>query len=236
MLEINCPSCGRRLKLNDNLRGKQIRCPACKQVFRVQGPAAKAAPPQKQAVKPRASAPPPAPRPPPPEVEDRDDLADVGVKADPEKQARSIARRCGSVLQTAFAVNLIAFVFFVILTFQAPATTGQKLTAIFIVVGVFILPVIFVLIGGILLTALRGYGLVVAGCLMSFVAAAELLVYTIINIPRVLDLFRAGVPLNYMMIPLGLVGFSIVALVFNILGGVKGLLTLNDPVIKEAYR
>jgi hypothetical protein len=93
MIQTSCPSCNRKLKLGDNLAGKQIRCPGCKNVFRVEAPAAPAA--VEEAVV-EESAPPPAPAkprpaarpaPPPPPLED-----DPFATDEPPPKPRAAAR------------------------------------------------------------------------------------------------------------------------------------------------
>jgi hypothetical protein len=87
MILTNCPACKRKLKLAENLQGKQVRCPGCKEVFRVAAPPAEAAeavepapvavqPPPAARPAPRPAAPPaarPAPRPAPPPEDEYDE-------------------------------------------------------------------------------------------------------------------------------------------------------------------
>jgi hypothetical protein len=82
MILTSCPSCSRKLKLADNLAGKQIRCPACKHVFRVEAalaaeeavveaPAPAPAPaPVPAKARPAPAPAKPRPAPPPPPLED----------------------------------------------------------------------------------------------------------------------------------------------------------------------
>src|SRR5262245_25660021 len=45
-IEIHCPGCGRTLRVPDEHAGKQVRCPACRQLCTAPGGAAVAAAPQ----------------------------------------------------------------------------------------------------------------------------------------------------------------------------------------------
>ncbi|MCC6419322.1 MAG: hypothetical protein IT429_13895 [Gemmataceae bacterium] len=76
---VKCTACSRKLNVPETAVGKQVRCPACKNVFRV--PLAEAAHPVVEAVEPapvRPAAAKPAARPvppPPPPVDDFEDVA-----------------------------------------------------------------------------------------------------------------------------------------------------------------
>jgi hypothetical protein len=152
MILISCPSCQRKLKLADNLAGKQIRCPACQNVFRVPAPTAELAEPAPPNVAPRPAPRPVArPAPPPPlpaqaepletleEVpaaravrpaprrlaepeEDFEELAEAG--ADLNKGYR-VARRGAGALWFAVGVDVAAWLLFAIFMFTSGA--GQVL-------------------------------------------------------------------------------------------------------------
>ena len=144
-----CPSCQKKLKLADNLQGKQVRCPACQQVFRVAAPPPAVAEVEivPEPVQPRpAPRPVPRPAPPPPPTDDPFAMTDepparvaprAGARrrAEPEPESdfeelaeagadlekgRRLARRGAGSLLFAVIIDVIAWVLFVVLL----VTTG----------------------------------------------------------------------------------------------------------------
>jgi hypothetical protein len=88
---ITCPECSKKFKNQANLEGKKIRCPFCKQPFRVPS----AAPEPVEAVKAKKTAPEPAA--PPPEPEKKKDLwgaDDEGTMKNYDLGEFHIAARC----------------------------------------------------------------------------------------------------------------------------------------------
>src|SRR5260370_10608228 len=76
---ITCPSCQKQLKVPDELIGRSVKCPGCKETFTAQVPSKSAPPPAEIAERPRKkSAPPPEdedddPQRPVPHLHDDDD-------------------------------------------------------------------------------------------------------------------------------------------------------------------
>jgi predicted Zn finger-like uncharacterized protein len=83
-LNVDCPSCNRKLRVPDELLGKQVKCPTCGTTFT----AGDAVPPPPTEVE----APPPRRRPSPPPEDDYDD-------EDDEPRRSSRRRRSGRYLQ-----------------------------------------------------------------------------------------------------------------------------------------
>jgi hypothetical protein len=80
-VQATCPKCKKTHKVEDNVRGRNIKCPACATVFRVNADAPSAAPPPRTA--------PVAPRkPPPPPEDDEDDDEDNRPKRPTAKKSR----------------------------------------------------------------------------------------------------------------------------------------------------
>ena len=98
-ISIQCPSCAKRLNVPDNLLGKRVKCPACKEGF-----VAEETPPAKstEAIAPgspkksarsEAVAPPPKKPPKPPEEELDDDLIEPEDEEETEPISKSRRRR-----------------------------------------------------------------------------------------------------------------------------------------------
>ncbi len=271
MIQISCPSCSRKLKLADNLQGKQIRCPACKNVFRVEAPAeaeveiaeavAEAPPPPPRpqpAARPAARpAPPPAedafadfedaPAPPPrrrrapaPEA-DFEDVADADIDL---KKGRRTARRGGGALQTAFVFALLPWVAALVIIFALGGGRGMGgrdaqagIAMIAILSIVYLIPVVFVAVGSAMLSGMRGRGMVITACIMAFITALQLLIYTGfwgLAGMAILNAWRGS--FDQAMLPLLVALLSLAGCVLSIVGGIRALLTLGKPEVKAAYR
>jgi hypothetical protein len=136
----------------------------------------------------------------------------------------------------AFVFNLFAYVIYMAIAFGVASDFarmgrgGEPILAILIVTTAFLVPSVFILVGSIMLGSLRGKGLVIVGCIMAFVTSAELVVYLALNFPIMKAVFEAlglGVPIGLIIIPLLHYLSCILALVFGIGGGIRGLLPLG---------
>jgi hypothetical protein len=267
-----CPSCQKKLKLDDNLQGKQVRCPVCKNVFRVEAPAPEitAVEPIPEAVQPRP-APRPAARaaPPPPipaqdpfemlegaparpaarrhgEPEPASDFEELAEASADLGRARRVAKRGASWLQMAFVFALIPYVIFAVFFFGLSSggsggrggdSQEQRYgTALVLLMSVvYLVPVAFLAVGASLLANVKGRGLVITACILSFVVAPQLLIYAgIWGVAFLAALeFSTGIMI---LVPLLLALTCILGLAFSIIGGIRGLLTLGKPEVKAAYR
>ena len=272
MIQISCPSCQRKLKLADNLQGKQIRCPACQNVFRVQAPDAEVAELAPQPVPPRPAARPPAP-PRQPAVEEQLEMLEEAparpaarpgprrqapaevdyeelAEAEPDlRQGRRTAKRGALWLQLGFLFALIPYVIFAVMFFglsagwpgpggrgAASSDAQQYGTALVLGMSVlYFIPVVFVAVAATMLANLKVRGLVITGCVFSFIVALQLLVYTIIWVGAFVQTSRYGTGMM-ILIPLLIAFTSFVGFVLNIVGGILGLITLRKPPVRAAYR
>jgi hypothetical protein len=239
-----CPSCQKKLKLRDDLQGKQIRCPVCQKVFRVEAPAAEVEV-LPEAVQPRPvprpAAPPPVPRRPEPEPEgDFAGLAEAG--ADLQKGRRRARSGAGALL-FAVIIDLIAWILFVVILITTGAgdamdSRAQAGTAVIVVLSIlYFLPLIFVGIAAGMLANLRGRGLVITGCIMAFLAAVELLPYAgFWGFVVAAGISGPGVRFERLLLPLLLLTACVLGLVASISAGIRGLVTLGKPAVKAVYR
>ncbi len=252
---VNCPSCQRKLNAPDTAVGKQIRCPACKNVFRVPAPEPLVEPVIEMVEEPppvaRAVVRPPAPQPPDDYYDDRGERP--GRRRGPEEdfdyegsegarvQARRVARGGASWLQLGALLNLLAYGVFAVLFFGLTAGqpgAGRAMNvALPVVVGMSVLyfvPMILVFVGASLLAALRAKGMVITACVFSFIMALQALGYGGMWTIVLLEALRY--PAGGMIIfPLLIVLFSFLGMAFNIVGGIRGLLVLGKPAVRAAY-
>jgi predicted Zn finger-like uncharacterized protein len=246
-----CPSCQTKLKLADNLVGRQVRCPACQNVFRVQAPAAEVV---EVEVLPEAVQPRPAPRPvvvpapqpvprrrPEPEPEGEfEGLAEAG--ADLER-GRRLARRGAGALLFATIIDVVAWLLFIVfmITSGAGEAMGERAragTAVIVALSfVYLIPLIFMGLAAGLLASLRGRGLVITGCVMAFIAALELLPYSIFwGLVIAGAISGPGVQVGRLILPMLILIACVLGLVSSISAGIRGLVTLGKPAVKAAYR
>jgi hypothetical protein len=96
MIKLKCPHCPKEMNLGDDLAGKKIRCPACKEVVAVPGASAavQPAPARKPPAPIQAKPKPPVPKR-PPDDEDDEELAEVMAVEDDEDDRRP--RKSGKV-------------------------------------------------------------------------------------------------------------------------------------------
>lgn len=90
---INCPDCGRQLRVPDDLLGKKVKCPGCKAMFRAEvsggaGEEEAPPPPPKRRRPAEEEAPPPPPRRRPPAEEERYSEEPVPPRRRPALSAR----------------------------------------------------------------------------------------------------------------------------------------------------
>ncbi len=94
MILRSCPACSRKLKLADHLAGKQIRCPGCKHVFRVEMAVEEAVVEEPVPVPAKARPVPapaqPRPAPPPPPEEDNPFAVTEAPPARPAARRRPV--------------------------------------------------------------------------------------------------------------------------------------------------
>jgi hypothetical protein len=106
MIRLSCPSCEKKLAVNDSLAGKSVKCPGCRGSIRVPGGPKAAAPAPRSAV---ASGPPRrAPRP-AAEVDDGvpDDPDEERAPREPERKKRPKKRRKKNVTLSGLSILLI---------------------------------------------------------------------------------------------------------------------------------
>jgi hypothetical protein len=100
---------------------------------------------------------------------------------------------------------------------------------------VYLVPVVFVAIGATLLANLKSRGLIITACIMAFLVVPQLLAYTAIWFLAYRELSHYQVGMAVLM-PLLIAVTSFIGVVFSILGGIFGLLTLGKPAVRAAYR
>jgi predicted Zn finger-like uncharacterized protein len=257
---IACPHCQAKLNLPENVEGKQVRCPNCRQVFRA----------DKEVLQESVQAGMPEPAPAPTAVtpkprdnqeersrpkryadydEDRDyRRADIyeddhfdrrEVKKDVEEiaeNARAIARPAGYVMLGAFAFTAINIAGNGVLTMltemEMGAMPGEVLAlGLICSVGFYSLPLVFMMLGGRGLLTLGSRGMIVTAIVMNFILFFLLGGGAALNL-GVLAMGELPVPLS-LVVPT--VVMNSISSVLNLAAAVMAIRVLRDPDVSEAY-
>jgi hypothetical protein len=250
MLEIICPSCGRKLGLPDNAAGQQARCPACNGVFQVPAPAP-VVPPliPSGAMQPLA---PPAPLEPapasdlfdfnppePPGVAPADAPADPGLDFadtgdDDLTRLRAQVRTKGAVACLIIAGSANVCVALLMLLDLVIERVALWLGLVWLLVGlvVIVAPSVVIFLAGRMLRVYRGFTLVGNGSILAFVEAGVYLFFGILVGIGILGADSAGSrPMAYVLL------VAILAcIVLNLVAAVRSRITFNTPAVQEAYR
>ncbi|HYT93819.1 MAG TPA: hypothetical protein VEL76_34185 [Gemmataceae bacterium] len=240
MLEIICPSCGRKLGLPENAAGRQARCPGCNGVFSVVVPPVRPLIPP-DAVQPLAPPQPPSAADPfdfnPPEVQadvlpaEPIDFADTG---DDLTHLRAQVQTGSAVawLLVAGSANMgIALLLLLDLVIES-APLGSAVVRVLIGVLLVIAPSVFICLAGVRLRVYRGLVLVRAGGVLALIETAVFLIFAVALGIALLDSTNVRVrPMVYVLL-----AACLACIAFNLLAGVRALVTINKPAVQELYR
>jgi hypothetical protein len=205
-------------------------------------PAPRPAPPPEDEFSEEPVRPAPRRRPPPPPEDDFEEAPEVGYDA---KRGRRIAKRGALWLQLAFLFDLIPYVIFAVMFFGLTSGTrgrgpadreAQFATGLVILMSaVYLIPVVFLAVGATLLANLKGRGLVITACILSFLMAPQLLVYTGIWAFAFREMARYSTGM-VILVPLAISVTSFIGMILNVVAGIRGLMILGKPEVKAAYR
>jgi hypothetical protein len=227
MLQITCPSCNRALSLPETMQGQQVQCPLCRNEFRAGG-----------------NGPPPVPAAadpygreggyPPPRSWDRDDREAYPPYEPTDPAARS--RSSAAVwLMISGIVDVLVLLVFYLLLFTADRGRSRPPVDVITIISLmallfYVAPLIFIFLAAGTARNPNASGLVIAGSVMTFILALEHLfvggIVGIVWIEMVSGPFRRAEPVPPAVPILALL--CLIALVFSILAGVKGLIAASQ--------
>ncbi len=182
------------------------------------------------------------------EPEEEMEYADMPEAGLDLRQGRRTAKRGALWLQLAFLFALIPYVIFAVMFFAVisdgaggrggAAVSSERQFATGLVIGMsalYLIPVIFIAVGATVLANLKARGLVITACILCFIVAVQLLVYTIIWIGVFAQTARYSTGMAVMM-PLLVAATSFLGFVLTIVGGILGLVTASRAAVKAAFR
>ncbi len=256
MPQVNCPACSRALSVPDNMIGMQVRCPMCSHVFQAGAPAGAPAPtaayqppqppPQRPAPPPGYDRPPPrqsGPVPPPDEDYGRDQW---GERGHGDSRARAVAggaagwMLAAAIVDTALAgLSLLGMLITggTVSGFggRGDAVVAAILMGLLCVLIVIVTPTVFIFIGSSMLRNLRGKGMVITGCVMAFVLSAFMLLGALASLINIAETsrYRGGAAVVVLLVMLVM---YLAAIAVNVTAGIRALIAMGNPAVKNAYR
>jgi hypothetical protein len=197
MFTISCPSCQRTLNLPEDAVGRPVRCPACACVFDGRSqitviPAAPAPSTTRGLALDLTDEDDDLPFPP----RRRSGLSDRGRDEetfyDPDR-IRSKAHGTALLLFMALGIDVFIGILFFYQMFSGH-DPGARVAGLLCVMVFFLPPVIFILIGAILLLNLRGYGMIVTGGIMAILLGVFLFLVVLFMTLAHFNAFGGPVP------------------------------------------
>jgi LSD1 subclass zinc finger protein len=261
---VTCPKCSRQLNVPENAGGKHVRCPLCQEVFAVPAaavPAAQPSPrqPPPQQVQAKPSAPPPLP-------ETREEFEEEKPRQPRERESdfgfedqeadyqrdRLRSRPVPTVgtmawLYVAFGVDVFLAVLLLVgnlvsasaLNGRGGMDRGANVAGGLLCFLVFMALSPFVLLAGIFLGKLTNRALVITGGVMAIIIGSLATIGAVITLVAVGSL--AGIapgrlPAIFYIILYGIVLLYILVACVNFMAGIKALITVSKPEVKERFR
>lgn len=241
MLQIACPSCTKLLNVPDEARGRQAKCPSCASVFSV--PDADATPVSAG----------PLPLPPPPadpaaafrrEEDDpfddrpRPRRRERGVSLDRFEDdgaavywGRRASRGAAVLLYVAFSFGALFFLLTLFSLIGAGGRTHDAMAATFLCTLVVFLPQFaFVPVGGIFLSLVRVRGMALAGAIVAVTAGGLLLLASFVLLIGLAEDPRRGPDMLWVQLLA-----AVLTAVLNLVAGIRGLVVLARPDVKDAF-
>lgn len=240
MAAIPCPQCKRILNLPDDREIEMVSCPMCKHAF---------APPATPKIVPSSIAvtreivrphfdpiPAPIPSRPPPSFEEDEDRP---TRPDKDEDQRALESAAGFLKTMAFlglahTMPCCGCSLFLLQDDTRMLGSGMDEFVAFLCVSV--AAYTFILIGARALSLQSSYALAVTGVAVALLSTAALI---LVNVPVVLSflgVWKGSVPVmgqpccgGLLIVP------SLLVVVFGLVGGIKGLLALMKPDVRELY-
>ncbi len=258
---IPCPHCQAKLNLPENVEGKQVRCPNCRQVFRADkealqesvqegrpepAPTAVTPKPFDEEERPR-SASTAAARSRDYEDDEDDGRADDWDRDDFERQvrrdseellenAKAQARPAGYLMLAAFVftgLNIASNAGLTVLTERELGNLppGPMVGIMICGVSIYVVPLIFMLLAGRALLALGSRGVIITAIVMNFILFFILGAGALANV-AVLTMGQIPVPL-YLVLPI--IVMNSISCLLNLGAAVMAIRVLMLADVREAY-
>ncbi len=226
MLPVHCPSCSRALNLPETVVGQQVQCPICRHVFQPTGETAPLRP-QSQGPVARFEEDLLPSRRPYPSLRRRDH--GNAPRPGDGRTAAAVWLLIAGIIDTVVIPAIYLFLF--------GTGYGSHSPAIILIVTILLFPfylpalVLVFITAGVMRTA-RGKGLIITGCVMTFIVAVELLIVSAIIVLGLLRAFRTPgsrgrVWEDFVIYALGVLVVAVPGIISSIIAGIKGLIAVS---------